>query len=114
MPIDSLADGRTRRILNPRDVEIASLLFGSRRLYEAFVDMLNDGNMHIKEEDFDSIVKKVTGVYNEMFYELRNGPFIIRIFRNILVVRDYRKKLKQDPIIGPYIERAKSYLKNKN
>ena len=85
--------------------DLRYLLFGSRKLYKAFLDLLN--KEYKSDEEFFTIFQKINSRLNEMYVVL--GSACVLLKRKVL--RDYRKELEQDSLIGPYIEKAKSYLR---
>lgn len=87
-------------------------VLGSRRRYEALVKVLTDyQSQGIKSpETIKNIVDRIDRLYNEMNASYGNTW---RPFKKLKVVKESRKKLREDDIVGPYLITAEMYLKNK-
>jgi hypothetical protein len=84
--------------------DLRYLLFGSKKLYRAFLDLLNDEK--VSSTELFNVFQKINNLFNEMWGTLQTVCFLLK--RRL--IKDYRKELEQDPLIGPYIEKAKTYL----
>ena len=95
-----LSEAQKSQIISPSE-DLRYLLFGSRKRYKAFLDLLNKEN--ISDEKFFTIFQKINSLFNEMWGTLQSVCFLLKR----RVIKDYIKELEQDSILGGYIERAK-------
>ena len=88
--------------------DLRYLIFGSRKLYKAFFQVLNEEKRKklISKEGYLHIFHKVNTLSNEM-YRVLGGACVLLKRR---VIRDYRKELEQDPLVRRYIDIARTYL----
>ena len=90
------------------------MLFGNKELYNAFNFALEDSlrNRHLTPEIHKDIAQKVKGLFNEMWYKLREGSLWQRVLRNPAIIEEYREKLRQDPAIVPFLKDAENFLRS--
>ncbi len=90
------------------------LLFGTDELYSAFNFLLQDNlqNKHICAEEFNNVASTVKSIFNEMWYKLREGNLWQRVVHNWAILEEYRERLRQHPVLKPYIRDAESFLRS--
>lgn len=116
MSIDEFTKDRIESI--PANPSIGHSLFGSRKLYKKFNEILRNDleNGAISYEKYNRIAEKIFNLSTKMVRETWNSrarrKFIfLFIIDKYHIDRKYGQELGNDPDIRPYMKSAKSALK---
>ena len=87
--------------------------FGSKKLYKTFFDFVNEAKIRdlITDGAYIYIVHGVNNALNVMRSEQRDA---LSFLGQWATMEETRRMLENDPVIGPYVKRAKSSLKDEH
>lgn len=96
----------SNQILGFEDVEdLRYRIFGSRRLYEAFLHVLDQQRLSksISDVEYLKLIERVDHRFKRMDCEWKNAPFLYKKH----TLREFREVFANDPLISPYLRIAK-------
>lgn len=90
------------------DEDYRYMLFGSRSLYKAFLSVLSEAKRNglITDKEYLEVINRVDDRFSITYCEWRNAPF----FYKKQTLREFREVFESDPLISPYLRRAKEIV----
>lgn len=107
---DKIFEGVTLNSDVQVDEDLRYIIFGSRRLYKAFLQAIDQQKLSesISDMEYLGVMQRMGHRFKKMYCELGNAPFLYRI----QTLREFREVFANDPMISPYLRMAKEIAKS--